>query len=703
MAFNRTQFKQLFRSVFKVVGGGPSDVTRSSSVIGMLDRMADEFALKSEIPAQTDAFLALTQDQYGTHPAFTTQADLNAYLLSQVANGTAVTVPARPTGVQVDDTGNIFSHLAVPGYASASEYELEKADVAAGYSTPADIYAQGGRIYYPGITGPHSVGSVRARVKASGSRPAGESVSNATAFTGPPAPSTYTATYQATASDYQTKCGSAAPAGYQYPAGNGTGSSQLLANEDARANAIAAITCQVPASSEAEITIFGHSQNSDDASYPARRPAWPNLMASGPTYPANLTVVANLSAAGAVMSQIQQQLTNYTRPVTSGKTAVATLWGLVNDAGTGRTAAQIQDAITLFASTWKAEFPAGKLIVATEPYGHAENFYPLSNAQIYGVLAEVATWLRAGQPDIDVVMDLANEPSLSLGPTEGSSNDGLHLDEPRRTIVGRQIAQPCALAVLADGVGIYTIAGGLQPYTGSGTPAPAAPTGLTVDQTARTATWTLASGKVATDYEYGYASAGPFTAVTVRPLAVRDAAGTLYLRLKAAGSTPAGLTAVATVDEKATGPVTDIPEGFVGFSAGMTLKMNDEADGVTVATPIDSGAAGWQKVKDNPYAGAYWFYMESNHNGTIVSPIYADTIRVTFLKGPAALEFDVIVKRQSDGVEFLLATIERPASGGGWVEEDVEYTFVRGEYDFIIRAATEYAAYATLSRMYVIS
>ncbi|TGD82878.1 PKD domain-containing protein [Hymenobacter wooponensis] len=181
---SRSQHKQRIRLVFKVVPGGPADVTRSAPVISALDGIIDDYALKSEIP-QNVGFTTITEGQYGTHPEFTNQNDVNAFLLQQVANGVAVTVPPAPKGAQVDDVGNIFSHLAVPGYASASDYELEKADVAAGFSTPTDIYSQGGRIYYPGITGPHSVGSVRARVKASGGRPAGEFVSNATAFTGP--------------------------------------------------------------------------------------------------------------------------------------------------------------------------------------------------------------------------------------------------------------------------------------------------------------------------------------------------------------------------------------------------------------------------------------------------------------------------------------------------------------------------------------
>ena len=188
MPLNRNQHKQRARQVFIVKSGGPTNVTRSTPVIGLLDGIIDDYALKTEIPASTDAFAPIAEDQYGTHPDFTTQAALNAYVLAAVANGTAVTVPAAPTGAQVDDVGNIFSHATVPGFASASEYELEKAEVAAGYSTPAGIYAQSGRIYYPDITGPHSISSVRARVKASGNRPAGAFVANAQAFTGPVAP-----------------------------------------------------------------------------------------------------------------------------------------------------------------------------------------------------------------------------------------------------------------------------------------------------------------------------------------------------------------------------------------------------------------------------------------------------------------------------------------------------------------------------------
>ncbi|MBX0290953.1 hypothetical protein K3G63_10915 [Hymenobacter sp. HSC-4F20] len=180
----RAQLKQLIRQVIKVVAGGPANTTRGAGLIQVLDAFTDNYALKTEIrPA--GSFTPITENQYGTHPEFISQTDYNAYLLSQVANGVAVTVPDAPTGAQVDDVSNIFSHLAVPGYASASDYELEKADEAAGFATPAGIYSQGGRIYYPGITGPHSIGSVRGRVKASGARPAGGFVSNTTAFTGP--------------------------------------------------------------------------------------------------------------------------------------------------------------------------------------------------------------------------------------------------------------------------------------------------------------------------------------------------------------------------------------------------------------------------------------------------------------------------------------------------------------------------------------
>ena len=220
--------------------------------------------------------------------------------------------------------------------------------------------------------------------------------------------------------------------------------------------------------SKTEITVFGHSQNSNQFNDDIERlPSWPTLMSYEMGFLSAYAVVANPSSAGAVMSQIQQQLTNYTRPVTSGKTAVATLWGLVNDAGTGRTAQQIQDAITTFAAAYKAKFPNGKLIVATEPLGHAENFYPFTNQQIYGVLAEVADWLRQGQPNIDVVVDLAADSRLDLTASgAGSGIDGLHLNESRRAIVGSEFMLPAIQAAMAGGKGIYTPSAGLVPYIG---------------------------------------------------------------------------------------------------------------------------------------------------------------------------------------------------------------------------------------------
>lgn len=62
---------------------------------------------------------------------------------------------------------------------------------------------------------------------------------------GTPTP-TYNATYQATQADYQAKCSVAPPAGYTYPTGSGSGTTQEAANTAAKANAIAQITCPVP-------------------------------------------------------------------------------------------------------------------------------------------------------------------------------------------------------------------------------------------------------------------------------------------------------------------------------------------------------------------------------------------------------------------------------------------------------------------------
>ncbi|RSK29840.1 fibronectin type III domain-containing protein [Hymenobacter metallilatus] len=132
-------------------------------------------------------------------------AELTAQLLNAVVEaGSGITIsvvnnklrisaatvaqPEAPRNPQTDDVSNIFSHSLVAGFPSASEYELEKSTEAAGYSVRIDAYVQNGRVYFPGITGPHGVGTVRSRVVASGSRPAGFSVSNAVAFTGPAEP-----------------------------------------------------------------------------------------------------------------------------------------------------------------------------------------------------------------------------------------------------------------------------------------------------------------------------------------------------------------------------------------------------------------------------------------------------------------------------------------------------------------------------------
>ncbi|WP_426491062.1 hypothetical protein [Hymenobacter sp. 102] len=102
-----------------------------------------------------------------------------------VISATSQPAPEAPRNPQTDDVSNSFSHALVTGFPSASDYELEKSAEAAGYSLRTDAYVQNGRVYFPGITGPHAVGTVRSRVVASGSRPAGASVSNVVAFTGP--------------------------------------------------------------------------------------------------------------------------------------------------------------------------------------------------------------------------------------------------------------------------------------------------------------------------------------------------------------------------------------------------------------------------------------------------------------------------------------------------------------------------------------
>ncbi|WP_354578709.1 hypothetical protein [Hymenobacter sp. UYP22] len=103
-------------------------------------------------------------------------------------SATSQQAPEAPRNPQTDDVSNIFSHALVTGFPSAADYELEKSAEAAGYSVRADAYVQNGRVYFPGITGPHTVGTVRSRVVASGSRPAGAPVSNTMAFTGPVVP-----------------------------------------------------------------------------------------------------------------------------------------------------------------------------------------------------------------------------------------------------------------------------------------------------------------------------------------------------------------------------------------------------------------------------------------------------------------------------------------------------------------------------------
>ncbi|SNC62212.1 hypothetical protein SAMN06265337_0625 [Hymenobacter gelipurpurascens] len=100
-------------------------------------------------------------------------------------SGQTVSQPVAPRNPRTDDVANIFYHDLVVGFPSPSDYELEKSAEEAGYSVHADAYVQDGKVYFPGMSGPHPAGSVRSRVVASGNRPAGMSVANLVAFTGP--------------------------------------------------------------------------------------------------------------------------------------------------------------------------------------------------------------------------------------------------------------------------------------------------------------------------------------------------------------------------------------------------------------------------------------------------------------------------------------------------------------------------------------
>lgn len=68
--------------------------------------------------SEVDVFTPITQDQYGTHPAFATRTDLDAYLLGGVAPP-----PAAPTGFTIDSDGNASFTLAAGTTASDYEYQ----------------------------------------------------------------------------------------------------------------------------------------------------------------------------------------------------------------------------------------------------------------------------------------------------------------------------------------------------------------------------------------------------------------------------------------------------------------------------------------------------------------------------------------------------------------------------------------------------
>lgn len=94
--------------------------------------------------------------------------------------------PPAPTKVLVDDIGNTLSALLVPGYTTVAEYGSFGS---AGFEAPgsaitAGAYIQNGRLYLPGITGPHDIGTVGLYVLGSGARPDGFPATNDRAFTG---------------------------------------------------------------------------------------------------------------------------------------------------------------------------------------------------------------------------------------------------------------------------------------------------------------------------------------------------------------------------------------------------------------------------------------------------------------------------------------------------------------------------------------
>ncbi|UOQ53040.1 hypothetical protein [Hymenobacter cellulosivorans] len=250
----RAQLKQLARIVIKVVAGGPTDVTRGQELIRLFDALIDSAALGTEIPTIPSSFTPITANQYGQHPAFTTQAGLNAYVLGIITTGLFITQPAAPTGALVDDVGNTFSHNLVGGFDSASDYELRTGSTAV-YTVRNTAYVQNGRVYYPGLSAAYAIGEVSARVTASGARPAGGAVSNAQAFTGPAAPTVYTSmpqSYTVTQVDIDTKCGAGTTSFQAITRTNNTATGDTQPNANAaglaaaKDEALAAIVCTVP-------------------------------------------------------------------------------------------------------------------------------------------------------------------------------------------------------------------------------------------------------------------------------------------------------------------------------------------------------------------------------------------------------------------------------------------------------------------------
>jgi hypothetical protein len=211
MSYNLAQLKTLFRKHIKVKPGGPTEeVTRAKGLIASLDAVAESVVepvgagpvtgaeMFPNLEAGTDiklllttsgkvviastakvAFTPITENQYGDHPAFATQAALNAYLLT-----TTVERPAAPTEGVVDDNGNTFSVLAVPGYDNHVQYQVFYPGSGGIVPlTSANGYRIGTRIYfkYEGAAAKNEVGI---GVAANAAFPAGDFCTNEEVFTG---------------------------------------------------------------------------------------------------------------------------------------------------------------------------------------------------------------------------------------------------------------------------------------------------------------------------------------------------------------------------------------------------------------------------------------------------------------------------------------------------------------------------------------